>query len=73
MPEQNPEGMSDDVRQADESGEPQRAGRQQGRVIDKNDPDASSRPAGDDGARPADPNNSTERSEHWESGRQRAN
>ena len=73
MPEKNDTGLSDDVRQADEYGEPGRAGRSHGRVVDKNHPEGASRPAQDEGSNPADPNNATEKSEHWESGRQRSN
>ena len=73
MPEQNEKGLSDDVRQADESGEPGRAGRSHGRVVDKNNPEGASRPAPEAGSKPDDPNNASEKSEHWESGRQRSN
>ena len=70
MAEQNKTGMNDDVRQADESGEPGRAGRSHGRVVDKNNPEGASRPAQDEGSAPSE---ATEKSEHWESGRQRSN
>ena len=73
MPEQNEKGLSDDVRQADESGEPGRSGRSHGRVVDKNNPEGASRPAPEEGSKPDDPNNASEKSEHWESGRQRSN
>ena len=72
MAEQNPKGMNDDPRQADESGEPGRAGRSHGRVIDKDNPEGTSRPdagkALEDGKN--DPGTGTQ---HWESGRQRSN
>ena len=70
MAEQNEQGLSDDVRQADESGEPGRAGRSHGRVVDKNNPEGATRPANDDGSKA---NDAGEKSEHWESGRQRSN
>jgi len=73
MPEQNEKGSSDDVRQADESGEPGRSGRSHGRVVDKNNPEGTNRPGSDDRAKSDDPNKATEKSEHWESGCQQSN
>lgn len=72
MAEQDQKGMNDDPRQADESGEPGRAGRSHGRVIDKDNPEGTSRTDGgkalEDGTN--DPGADTQ---HWESGRQRSN
>lgn len=67
MPEQHkigPKGLPDDPRQANESGEPEEAGRTRGQVLDgkadaNNDPAGQSKPGPDT-------------AQHWESGRQDA-
>ena len=71
MAEQNDKGLNDDPRQANEAGEPSRSGRSHGRIVDKDNPEGTSRPAGGDAA--GEKNDPGERSEHWESGRQRSN
>jgi hypothetical protein len=58
----------DDPRQANEEGDPMTSGRSRGHIIDENDPQGPTRTADD---KPGE--DPTERSEHWESGRQRAN
>jgi hypothetical protein len=69
MPEREKTGgQRDDVRQANEEGDPREQGRSRGHVVDENDPQGPSRTTPDKpGAQP------TERSENWESGRHRAN
>ena len=61
----------DDPRQAAEEGDVQATGRSRGHVVDRNDPQGPSRTAPDS---PSDQgfDKVNERSEHWESGRQRA-
>jgi len=58
----------DDPRQANEEGDPKTSGRSRGHVVDKNDPQGPTRTAPDKASEKA-----SDRSEHWESGRQRAN
>ena len=67
MPEQNPQGMKDDPRQANEEGDPKESGRSRGRVVDENNPQGPTRT--DPDQKGADKDNA----QHWESGRQKAN
>ena len=68
MPEPTDKGSPDDPRRADESGEPGGSGRSHGHIVDRQTPEGETRPLKDEG----DEQTPTERSEHWESGRQRA-
>jgi hypothetical protein len=68
MADPSSRGQPDDPRQANEEGDPKASGRSRGHIVDEKDPQGPSRTADD--PRGAEP---TERSEHWGSGRQRAN
>ena len=69
MPQPNQDkSQPDDPRQAVEEGDAQTTGRQRGRPVDQNDAVGESRTSPE---KPGDKN--SESSEHWESGRQRAN
>jgi hypothetical protein len=71
MAESKNKEQPDDPRRADEEGDPLVTGRSHGRIVDRNNPEGASRPAPDDG-RPEGGKNADEKSEDWESGRQRA-
>ena len=66
--DQTPMTNQDDPRQAFEEGDPKETGRSRGHVVDENDPLGPSRTDPD---KPGEKN--SEGSQHWESGRQRAN
>ena len=73
MPDQDKTDKTqpDDPREAFEEGDAQATGRSRGHVVDRDDPIGPTRTAPDD---PSDKSadKAGERSEHWESGRQRA-
>jgi len=66
--EQNQQRMPDDPGEALEEGDVQETGRSRGHVVDREDPQGQTRTDPD---KPGDKN--SESSQHWESGRQRAN
>ena len=67
MAEKETKGTKDDPRQANEEGDPKETGRSRGHVVDENDPMGPTR------TDPDEPGADKDNSQHWESGRQRAN
>ena len=70
MPQDQDKSQPDDPRQAAEEGDAQATGRSRGHVVDRNDPQGPTRTSPDKASDKSD--KADEKSEHWESGRQRS-